>query len=116
MAGRKQEHLNEIIRQKLGAILHREANDPRFAQVTISNVSLSKDRSHANVTVSSYVSGINTENLIASLNGASGFFSRVLGRSLKTRNTPRITFHYDHGFDHAHEIDLLLKSVKPKGG
>ncbi len=115
MAGRKLEHLNELIRQKLGTILQREASDPRFAHVTISSVKLSRDRAHATVTVSSYAQDVDAEDLVASLNRAAGFFSHVLGRSLTTRNTPRLTFHYDHGFDYAHAIDLALRAVHGEG-
>ncbi len=112
MAGRKQEHLNEVVQHKLGTILQREASDPRFATVTISNVVLSKDRSHARVSVSSYAQDTDPADLIVCLNRAAGFFSRTLGRTMQTRNTPRISFHYDHGFDQAQEIEELLHSIK----
>ena len=115
MAGRKLEHLNELLRHKLSAILQRHANDPRFAQVTISSVTLSRDKGHARVTVSSYDPQVDREDLVASLNRAAGFFSQALGRTLKTRLTPRVSFHYDHGFDHAQEIEILLNTLKEEG-
>ncbi|MBI3992123.1 MAG: 30S ribosome-binding factor RbfA [Candidatus Lambdaproteobacteria bacterium] len=115
MAGRKLEHLNAVLRHKLSAILQREANDPRFAQVTISGVTLSRDKSHAQVTVSSYDPQVDADDLVASLNRAAGFFSQGLGRTLKTRLTPRVSFRYDRGFDHAQEIENLLQAVKQEG-
>lgn len=114
MAGRKREHLNEVIRQKLSTILLQEAGDPRFAQVTITGVELARDRSFAKVSVSSYAQQVNEDALIESLNQAAGFFSRAIGRTLKTRQTPRLAFVYDHGFDHAQSIDALLKQVEQK--
>ena len=111
MSGRKLEHLNESIRQKLGQLLYREANDPRFGSVTITQVNLSKDYSTARVLFSTYRPGADIAELTASLNHAAGVFSRALGRSLNSRRTPRLHFHYDPGFDYAQEMEVLFKEV-----
>jgi ribosome-binding factor A len=54
------------------------------------------------------------QKLVDSLNNAAGYFSIQLGKVLKTRNTPQLTFVYDAGFDHSDEIEMLLRSVLPK--
>jgi ribosome-binding factor A len=54
MTSRKLEHLNERVRHKLGTILERESNDPRFRHVTVTGVRLSKDLSHARVTFTTH--------------------------------------------------------------
>ena len=54
------------------------------------------------------------EELIKSLNLASGFFSTQLGKILKTRNTPQLSFIYDAGYDHSDAIEKLLRIVLPK--
>ncbi len=113
MAGRKLEHLTEVIRQKLGTILIKEASDPRFKFVTITGVVLSKDMSSARVQFSCLDQSLETGALTDSLNRAAGFFSHTLGRSLETRRTPRLRFYFDPGFDHAQEIDTLLAGVRP---
>ena len=112
MAGRKKEHLSEAIRQKLGTILIREAGDPRFKSVTITEVSLAKDLSFAQVGYSCFESGLQIDELTESLNKAAGFFSHSLARTLKTRNTPKLSFHYDSGFDYAVKMDRLLAGVE----
>lgn len=112
MAGRKLEHLNEAIKQKLSTILLREAQDPRFQTVTITGVSLAKDLTFAQVGFACYDGEAEIGPLTESLNGAAGFFSRLLARSLATRNTPKLHFHYDRGFDHAQEIDRLLDEIR----
>ena len=114
MAGRKQEHLNERIRQKLGMILQREASDPRFLTVTISSVSVAKDLSTAKVFFSSYDPKAEPVPLTESLNHAAGFFAQKLARTLNTRIIPRLHFSYDHGFDYAVEVDRLInKAMEP---
>ncbi len=112
MAGRKIEHFNEVIRQKLGTILIREARDPRFQFVTITGVHLAKDFSFAQVHYSCLDQTVETEALTESLNRAAGFFSQILARTLATRRTPRLQFHYDGGFDHADEIDTALAELE----
>lgn len=108
MAGRRLEHLNEVIKQKLGMILIREASDPRFKLVTITGVGLAKDLSFARVDFSCLDQTLEVEALTKSLNHAAGFFSHTLARSLETRKSPRLQFYFDHGFDHAANIDRLL--------
>ena len=112
MAGRRIEHLNEVIRQKLGMILIKEAQDPRFKFVTITGVGLAKDLSFAKVNFSCLDRTLEVEALTESLNRAAGFFSHTLARSLETRKTPRLQFYFDHGFDHADNVDRLLAGIK----
>ncbi|MDH5750966.1 MAG: 30S ribosome-binding factor RbfA [Deltaproteobacteria bacterium] len=111
MSGRRKDHLGEEIRKKLGLLLAREVSDPRLATVTITAVKLSKDMSIARVEFSSYRQGQDPEELAGLLNKASGFLSQSLARSIKARKTPRLSFHYDPGFDYAQEMDILLKKV-----
>ncbi|MDH4225557.1 MAG: 30S ribosome-binding factor RbfA [Deltaproteobacteria bacterium] len=112
MASRSSLHLTEKIHQKLGVILQRESQDPRFMAVTISQIKLSSDKSHATVLFTCYLEGVDGRSLEEPLNRAAGFFGQALGRTLETRNTPRLHFVYDPGFDHAQEIDVILKSIQ----
>ena len=112
-------HVKNLVHRKLTQVLHRESNDPRFEGITISRVETSSDLSFAKVLVShsgiwsdGKSTGINEEQqkeLIDSLNRASGFFSKKLGKSLSTRNTPKLHFVYDPGFDHSDEIEKLIQ-------
>ncbi len=113
MAGRKQAHLNEAIRQKLSQLLVKEASDPRFHSVTITGVTVAKDLSTANVRFSAYDPTVDAQEIATSLNNAAGFFGQALGRTLKTRRTPRLTFYYDPGYDYAQEMDDVFKRIAP---
>ncbi len=109
---RKQAHISQLIHHKLGRLLQEEAHDPRFNSVTISRVKTSPDVSSAKIHFSCYPPQ-NLQNVAKALNQAAGFFSRLLGRSLHTRNTPRLQFIPDLGFSHADNIDRLLKKSSP---
>jgi len=106
-------NLSSLIHRRLSEVLIFESNDPRFSNVTISRVEASGNLSFAKVFVSIFPPKEH-DNLIKSLNNASGFFSRQLGQVLNTRNTPQLIFKYDFGFDHSDEIESLLKGVLPE--
>ena len=104
---------SSLIQRRLSEVLLFESNDPRFSNVTISRVEASGNMAFAKVFVSVFPPE-GHENLVKSLNQASGFFSRQLGQVLNTRNTPQLIFKYDSGFDHSDEIETLLKEVVPQ--
>ncbi len=112
MHKRGKSHLNMLVQRHLSEILLRQSNDPRFRNVTVSRVETSSDMSFAKVHVSIFPSDKEQE-LINSLNRAAGFFSRQLGHALRTRNTPRLQFIYDPGFDYSTEIETLIKNHIP---
>ena len=102
-----------LVHRRLSEILLFESKDPRFRKITISRVEASPNMSYARVHVSIFPS-TGQQELVNSLNKAAGFFSIQLGKVLKTRNTPQLTFVYDAGFDHSDEIETLLRSLIPK--
>ena len=106
-------NLSSLVHRRLSEVLLFESNDPRFINVTISRVEASANLSFAKVFVSIFPPE-GHDDLIKSLNHASGFFSRQLGQVLNTRNTPQLIFKYDSGFDHSDEIETLLKEVLPE--
>ncbi|MEC9012260.1 MAG: 30S ribosome-binding factor RbfA [SAR324 cluster bacterium] len=102
-----------LVQRRLSEILLFESKDPRFKRVTISKVDAAPNMSSAKVHVTIFPS-TGQQKLVDSLNNAAGYFSIQLGKVLKTRNTPQLTFVYDAGFDHSDEIEMLLRSVLPK--
>ncbi|HCB32730.1 MAG TPA: 30S ribosome-binding factor RbfA [Deltaproteobacteria bacterium] len=106
-------NFSTLVHRRLSEVLLFQSSDPRFSKVTISRVETTPSLTSAKVYVSIFPTK-GKEELIASLNHASGFFSRNLGKVLKTRNTPHLTFEYDRGFDHSDEIEILLRNVLPE--
>ncbi|MGK5092528.1 30S ribosome-binding factor RbfA [Deltaproteobacteria bacterium TL4] len=106
---------NVLVQKKLSEILLRKSKDPRFERVTVSRVETDSDCSFAKVYVSIFPSD-ETDALVESLNRAAGFFSSSLGKILYTRNTPKLVFVYDAGFDYSMEIESLLKEANRNSG
>ena len=113
MAKISKDRKRELVRVKLAAIFARETSDPRFEGVTISSLKLSPDGATATVFFSVFGSKSSPESVEAGLNKSAGFFSSKLGQTLQTRNTPRLHFVYDKGFDHTDRIEQLLKENPP---
>lgn len=101
----------EIIKIKLSTILRKSASNPKFSGVTITGVKLSPDSSSAVINYSVYNSKTEVEQITQGLNKASGFFQAKLSKTLQTRNTPKLKFVFDAGFDHADKIDRLLSQI-----
>jgi len=111
MQKNRKANYDHLIQHKLADILFRESKDPRFKRVTISHVEVKKGVTFAKVYVSVFPT-TEVESLIESLNRAAGFFSSRLGMALKTRNTPKLLFVYDKGFDYSVEIEALIQKAK----
>ena len=75
-------------------LLTTETADPRLAMVTVSGVRMSKDLSVAEV-LYSVPMGADPAEIEAGLNKAAGFFRSRVGRKLKSKFTPTITFARD---------------------
>jgi ribosome-binding factor A len=112
MASISGQRKKELIKIKLAGILTKASSNPKFEGVTVVDVKLSPDSSSAVVFYSVFGPNRDTQAITEALNAASGFFQSKLGQTLHSRNTPRLSFVFDKGFDHASRIDQLLSQVK----
>lgn len=104
----------ELIKIKLSTILQKSTNNPKFLGVTIVDVNLSPDSASAIIRYSVFNPNAETEEITKALNDAGGFFQAKLANTLKSRNTPRLRFVFDSGFDHADRISNLLDQIEIK--
>jgi ribosome-binding factor A len=105
----------DFIRDELAAIIQREMRDPRVGIVNVNEVKVSRDRSYADV----YVSSLQTTTvedraeLISVLNKAAGFFRSELAKRHSMRTTPKIRVHYDELIESGPRLEALIqKAVK----
>ena len=100
-----------MFRDEIATIIQKKLRDPRFAKIiSVNEVSVAKDLAYADV----YVSSFETQNedqkqdLIHSLNGASGFIRTMLSKTHKIRSTPKLRFHYDDTYERVARLESLL--------
>lgn len=107
------ERVAEEIRQALSEILRRKMHDPRVALASISEVDLSPDLRHARVYVSALDDPERRREAVAGLSRAAGFLRRELGRSLRLRYLPELTFLPDLVEERAGRIEEALARSRP---
>lgn len=107
MAGHRVERLNEQLKRVLTEILRREVKDPRVGLVVVTGVEAAPDLTFARVYVQVPGDGDETETLVG-LRAAAPFIRGQLGKSLRVRRMPELTFELDHSLEHAMRIERLL--------
>lgn len=104
----RQLRIETIIKKNITEIISLKLNDPHLGFLTITEVKVSKDFSHAKVYVSFFLDkdkGIGMK----TLNRAKGFIRSELSKTLDIRRCPDITFVLDDGFKEVEKIEAALK-------
>ena len=88
----------DFLKQELASLIQLEVRDPRVGMVSITDVEVSRDMSHAKVFFTEL--GKDTEQEAAesveALNKAAGFLRSKIASSNNTRNTPKLRFYFDN--------------------
>ena len=90
----RSERMASQIQRELASLVQTGLKDPRLSMPSILEVQVSRDLSHARV----YFSVLHDEEAADcqdALNSASGFLQREIGKILKARVTPKLSFIYD---------------------
>ena len=112
--GNRRERLGNLIREVIASSLLFEIKDPRLLGVSVTDVELSGDLSHAKVYVFSHDAQTESQrtNLLKALDRAAGFLRRKVGQEIRARVTPALQFRYDNSVDRGAEVEALLARVK----
>ena len=106
----RSERMASQIQRELASLVQTGLKDPRLSTPSILEVEVSKDLAHARV----FFSVLHTEDAadcLAALNGASGFLQREIGKTLKSRVTPKLTFIYDDTDIRGRQLSDLIDSA-----
>jgi ribosome-binding factor A len=104
--------VNESIKEVLGATLP-ELKDPRIGFVTVTGVETSPDLRHARVFVSVLGSERKRERSLQGLTAAHGMLQARLGRELRMKRTPQLTFEYDPTVERGVRMSKLIDELAP---
>ena len=103
--------VSEAIHEEVSKLLIKGVKDTRVGFVTITGVKVTDDLHLATI----YFSSIGTEEerkgTEAGLNSAKGFLRREIGKVLKMRHVPDITFRYDLSVEYGSRIENILKQI-----
>jgi ribosome-binding factor A len=109
VSGRRSQRLGEEIREAVARVIADGLNDPRIGFVTVTRASLTADLRTARVYVGVLGSDEQRAKTLAGLGAAAGFIRRELGRRIRVRHIPELSFHYDSGLDATDRVARLLE-------
>jgi ribosome-binding factor A len=109
VSGRRSQRLGEEIREAVARVIADGLNDPRIGFVTVTRASLTADLRTARVYVGVLGSDEQRAKTLAGLGAAAGFIRRELGRRIRVRHIPELSFHYDSGLDATDRVAQLLE-------
>lgn len=105
----KKERLAKEVKTAVSGIIMSEIQDPRLGFVTVMRVEMADDFRSAKVHVAVLGTPEQTRSSMRCLADATGFVQGLLGKRLKTRYTPTITWIEDHSVEKSIRISNILK-------
>jgi ribosome-binding factor A len=113
---KRADRVSGLIQQELSRLLWREVKDPRLAQVTITAVRVSPDLRQARVSFRGLAGPEQLQGVLEGLESARGFLRGELGRRLRLRYAPELSFEVDQSVDWSLRVAQLLREVQPPEG
>ncbi|MDZ7643747.1 MAG: 30S ribosome-binding factor RbfA [Woeseiaceae bacterium] len=107
----RHERLGAELLRTLSELLRFEVKDPRLAQVSLTDVELSRDLSVARIYFSLLNPDDDPEPAHAGLQRAAGFLRSKLGHSMKIRHVPELRFAHDDSIAHGAAISKLIQDA-----
>lgn len=98
----------EQIRRELAELIQMELKDPRVSLVTLTDVEVSPDYTHAKVFYTSLAGSGHIEEIAAGLLRASSFLRRELGKRITIHHLPELHFVYDTSVERGTHLSRLI--------
>jgi ribosome-binding factor A len=111
MARIRQERVAEQMRKEISDLMRTEIKDPGIGFSTVTRVEVAGDLQHAKVFVSVYGSDEEKKSTMAALTRASGFIRGEIGRRLRLRVSPELSFKLDESSEYSAHIETVLRRL-----
>ena len=110
---RRADRVAAAIREEVALFLRNDAKDPRISPlVTVTGCEVTRDLRHAKVFVSVMGSDEERKQTFEGLASVASHLRSRVGRALRLRLAPEITFKPDESIAHAARIEDLLAQIK----
>jgi len=108
----RQLRLGELLREEISEIIRGQLRDPRLGFVSITEVEVAPDLQQALVRVSVLGEAAEQESSMEALESAAGYIRGELGKALRLRRVPQLSFRLDRSLERGARILELLERVK----
>lgn len=112
MSNNRAQRATEQIHAELARLIREEIKDPRVRNLSITHVQVSQDLGHVSVWVSPLGGQGDGKPILRGLERAAGFLGARLGRLLRLRVAPALSFRLDAGVDSSVRLTRLLSRLE----
>ena len=106
------EKLQELIKQEVSKMLLYDIKDPRIGFVTVTEVEMTGDLREAKIFVSIMGNDEQIKHTMEGLQSALRFVRREIGKRIRLRFTPEISFAPDKSLDYSEHIQKILLQIE----
>lgn len=99
------------VQRELASIIGNELDDPRLGMLTIQEVRISKDFSHAKVYYTTLGSSLEPVEIQRILKEVAPFLRHELGRNINMRTTPELRFVHDESVERGEKLSSLIEAA-----
>lgn len=111
MKQQRMARIDHEIQRVLGTLITQELKDPRLGFTTVTRVEITQDMRHAKVFVSVIGDRHVARQTMDALTHAAGFLRGELGREIKLRYTPELSFVEDRSTERAINLSKTLREA-----
>ncbi len=107
----RKDRVSSLVRDVVAQIISTEVKDPRVRAITITDVEVTGDLRQARVFFAHHTGEEGEADILRGLEKAAGFIRRALGKQVRMRTTPSLTFIPDHSLDYGDRIEKKLREL-----
>jgi ribosome-binding factor A len=107
----RSQRIADRIREELSEILIQEISDPRLLGVSVTDVTVDRELTVAEIYVSAVEGSERAEEILDGFQHAQGYLRHELAQRVELRVFPRLRFHWDPTFERAERIERLIASL-----
>ncbi|MCL4250806.1 MAG: 30S ribosome-binding factor RbfA [Anaerolineae bacterium] len=111
MTSIKQDRVAGRIRQILSVLILRDVADPRLQGLTVTEVEIDPELMYARVYVNALGEEERQSEVMQALRQAKGYLRREVGKRVRLRKTPDLTFIWDASLDRVERINALIRDL-----
>ncbi|GAB4072583.1 30S ribosome-binding factor RbfA [Barrientosiimonas marina] len=101
----------EQIKKEMGELIGQKLKDPRIGFVTVTDVDVTGDLQQAKVYITVFGDDKEKQDTLVGLAKANGFLRSEIGRRIRLRKTPEITFEFDEAYEYGNRIERILRDL-----
>jgi len=107
---KRSERVAGTLRRELAQLIQKEVKDPDVGFVSLSDVEVSRDISHAKIFVTVFEADKAAASIKA-LNKAAGYLRKRLGQEMRIRSVPELHFEHDASVETGLQMDSLIEAA-----